>query len=78
VKLPSRRGLVCGEDGIAVFDRLHRRQKVTDAMLYAFDLLELNGADLQSLPLGDRKARLAKLLARPRAVRQGKVRNIFR
>jgi bifunctional non-homologous end joining protein LigD len=40
--------VVAGEDGIAVFERLHRRQKVTDAMLYAFDLLELNGEDLRS------------------------------
>lgn len=28
-------------------------------MLYAFDLLELNGKDLRPLPLGDRKAKLA-------------------
>jgi ATP-dependent DNA ligase len=28
------------------------------------DLLELNGEDLRPLPLGERKARLAKLLAR--------------
>jgi bifunctional non-homologous end joining protein LigD len=27
--------VVSGRDGIAVFDRLHRRRKVTDAMLYA-------------------------------------------
>jgi bifunctional non-homologous end joining protein LigD len=31
-------------------------------MLYAFDLLELNGKDLRPLPLGERKAKLAKLL----------------
>jgi bifunctional non-homologous end joining protein LigD len=31
-------------------------------MLYAFDLLELDGEDLHSLPLGDRKNRLARLL----------------
>jgi ATP-dependent DNA ligase len=36
----------------------------TDAMPYAFDLLELNGKDLRLLPLGDRKAKLARLLAR--------------
>jgi bifunctional non-homologous end joining protein LigD len=47
-----------------VFDALHRRHKATDAMLYAFDLLELNGKDLQPLLLSERKARLAKLLAR--------------
>jgi ATP-dependent DNA ligase len=35
-------------------------------MLYAFDLLELDGEDLRALPLGDRKKRLARLLARRR------------
>jgi ATP-dependent DNA ligase len=56
--------VVCGPDGIAVFDALHRRRTVAEAMLYAFDLLELDGADLRPLPLGDRKAKLARLLAR--------------
>jgi ATP-dependent DNA ligase len=32
-----------GADGIAVFQALRRRRKATDAMLNAFDLLELNG-----------------------------------
>jgi bifunctional non-homologous end joining protein LigD len=32
-------------------------------MLYAFDLLDLNGKDLRPLPLGERKAKLARLLA---------------
>jgi ATP-dependent DNA ligase len=54
--------VVTGEDGVAVFDALHRRHKATDAMLYAFDLLELNGKDLRPLRL--RKAKLAGLLAR--------------
>jgi bifunctional non-homologous end joining protein LigD len=35
--------VVCGPDGIAVFEALHRRQHVSEAILYAFDLLELNG-----------------------------------
>jgi ATP-dependent DNA ligase len=35
-------------------------------MLYAFDLLEFNGKDLRPLPLGERKAKLAKLLVRNR------------
>jgi bifunctional non-homologous end joining protein LigD len=55
---------VTGEDGVAVFDALHRRHKATDAILYAFDLLEFNGEDLRPLPLGERKAKLARLLAR--------------
>ncbi len=32
--------VVAGLDGIAVFDALHRRHRATDAMVYAFDLLE--------------------------------------
>jgi bifunctional non-homologous end joining protein LigD len=32
-------------------------------MLYAFDLLELDGDNLRGMPLGDRKKRLARLLS---------------
>jgi bifunctional non-homologous end joining protein LigD len=56
--------VVCGADGLAVFDALHRRHEATDAILYAFDLLELNGKDLRPMPLGERRAKLARLLAR--------------
>jgi bifunctional non-homologous end joining protein LigD len=56
--------VVCGPDGIAIFDALHRRGTVNEAMLYAFDLLELYGEDLRGLPLGDRKKRLAGLLGK--------------
>jgi bifunctional non-homologous end joining protein LigD len=55
--------VVCGPDGVAIFDALHRRGTVTEAMLYAFDVLELDGEDLRGLPLVDRKKRLARLLA---------------
>ena len=34
------------------------------AMLYAFDLLELDSADLRAVPLFERKARLARLVDR--------------
>src|SRR5271157_3669303 len=54
--------VVCGPDGVAIFDTLHRRGTVSEAMLYAFDLLELDGQDLRGLPLGERKERLARLL----------------
>jgi bifunctional non-homologous end joining protein LigD len=54
---------VSGADGVAVFEALHRRRAAPDAVLHAFDLLELNGKDLRMLPLGARKAKLAKLLA---------------
>jgi bifunctional non-homologous end joining protein LigD len=58
--------VVCGPDGVAVFDALHRRGTVSEAMLYGFDLLELDGEDLRGLPLADRKKRLARLLGRRR------------
>jgi bifunctional non-homologous end joining protein LigD len=69
-KLPAKpftldgEAVVSGPDGVAVFDALHRRRRATDAMLYAFDLLELNGKDLRPLPLVDRKTKLERLLAR--------------
>jgi ATP-dependent DNA ligase len=47
-----------------MFDALHRRHKAADAMLYACDLLELNGKDLRPRRLGERKAKPAKLLVR--------------
>jgi ATP-dependent DNA ligase len=49
--------VVCGTDGVAVFDALHRRGLVNDAILQAFDLLELDGVDYRPLPLGRRKDR---------------------
>jgi bifunctional non-homologous end joining protein LigD len=58
--------VVCGPDGVAVFDAIHRHGTVSAAMLYAFDLLELNGHDLRDLPLGDRKKRLARLVGKRR------------
>jgi bifunctional non-homologous end joining protein LigD len=41
--------VVCGTDGVAVFDALHRRGRVSDAILQAFDLLELDGVDYRPL-----------------------------
>jgi hypothetical protein len=58
---PWREAVVLGPDGVAVFDALHRRHRAIDALLYAFDLPELDGEDLRLLPLSARKA---KLLAR--------------
>jgi bifunctional non-homologous end joining protein LigD len=54
--------VVCGPDGVAIFDALHRRGTVSEAMLYVFDLLELDGQDLGAVPLAERKWRLAELL----------------
>jgi bifunctional non-homologous end joining protein LigD len=56
--------VVCGGDGIAVFEDIHRRGVVIEAMLHAFDLLEFGGEDLRPFPLSDRKRLLAKLVGR--------------
>jgi bifunctional non-homologous end joining protein LigD len=54
--------VVCGPDGVAVFDALHRHGTVSEAMLYAFDLLELDGVDYRQMSLRKRKEQLARLL----------------
>src|SRR5919198_549180 len=55
--------VICGDDGIPVFDRLrYGRQPQTEAVLFAFDLLELGGTDLRRTPLEERKGVLAKLV----------------
>jgi bifunctional non-homologous end joining protein LigD len=54
---------ICGEDGIPVFDRLRfGRQIKAEAVLFVFDLLELDGQDRRREPIEQRKAMLAKLL----------------
>jgi bifunctional non-homologous end joining protein LigD len=57
--------VVCGPDGVSIFEALHRHSTVREAILQAFDVLELDGEDLRPLPLGKRKAHLAKVLERP-------------
>jgi len=54
--------VVIGPDGLSQFEELRRSTGASRAMLYAFDLIELDGIDLRSQPLLDRKAVLAKLL----------------
>jgi bifunctional non-homologous end joining protein LigD len=40
--------VICGDDGVPVFDRLrYGRQPQREALLFAFDLLELGGQDLR-------------------------------
>ena len=59
--------VVCGDDGVADFDKLHAQGWDGAVFLYAFDVLELDGEDLRQEPLERRKARLPKLLARAAA-----------
>jgi bifunctional non-homologous end joining protein LigD len=56
--------VVCGDDGIASFDRIRYRRHDADVFMWAFDLIELNSDDLRRDPLNVRKATLASVLAR--------------
>jgi bifunctional non-homologous end joining protein LigD len=58
--------VICGEDGIPVFDRLrYGRQPQSEAVLFAFDLLELGGKDLRRTQLEERKGVLTSWSAKP-------------
>jgi bifunctional non-homologous end joining protein LigD len=56
--------VACGEDGVESFDRLRYRRDEAGVFLYAFDLIELDGADLRREPLEVRKATLVSVLAK--------------
>ena len=56
--------VACDDDGLAVFERLRDRRHDASVLLYAFDLLELDGKDLRREPLQVRKATLASVLAK--------------
>lgn len=58
--------VICNKKGIADFDRQHSRVDDAEACLYAFDLLELNGAEVGQEPFEDRKKKLVKILRKPR------------
>jgi ATP-dependent DNA ligase len=60
--------IVVNERGLSVFDILRYRLRDHDAVLCAFDLIELDGKDLRWRPIEHRKATLANLL---RSVRDG-------
>ena len=50
------------EDGTPGFHALRSRRRGSEAVLYAFDLLEHDGNGLRRRPLLERKRRLARLL----------------
>ena len=54
--------VILGPDGLSRFEELRRREAADAAILYAFDLIEHDGADLHNLPFLERKAALARLL----------------
>ena len=59
--------VVLGPDGLSRFEDLRGREAPHKAILYAFDLIEHDGADLRHLPFLDRKAALARLLHNTKA-----------
>jgi bifunctional non-homologous end joining protein LigD len=54
--------VACDGDGLPSFDRLRYRRQDAAVLLFAFDLLELNGQDLRREPIESRKRELSKLL----------------
>jgi bifunctional non-homologous end joining protein LigD len=54
----------CDDNGMPCFDRIRYRRHDASVLLYAFDLIELNGDDLRREPLEVRKATLASVLAK--------------
>jgi ATP-dependent DNA ligase len=59
--------IVTNERGLAVFDLIRHQRHGDDALLIAFDLIELDGEDLRRTPIELRKRTLAKLVRRPHA-----------
>jgi bifunctional non-homologous end joining protein LigD len=59
--------IVTNGDGLAVFDLIRHKRHGDDAVLIAFDLIELDREDLRRTPIEQRKRTLAKLVRRPHA-----------
>jgi bifunctional non-homologous end joining protein LigD len=55
--------VACGDDGIACFELIPRWDTDDRVFIWAFDLIELDGADMRSEPLAQRKASLERVLA---------------
>jgi hypothetical protein len=56
----------CDEKGVTAFHLLRHRRHEPQAFLYAFDLLELDSADLRREPIEVRKTTLASILRKRR------------
>ena len=54
--------IVCDGNGLADFELLRCRRRDDPVTLVAFDLIEIDGLDLRSEPIEERKAELARLL----------------
>jgi bifunctional non-homologous end joining protein LigD len=64
--LLDREGIVYDQHGVPSFDLIHSKRYNRHVSLVAFDLLELDGTDIAEQPLLERKAQLAKLMAKVR------------
>ena len=53
--------VVCGPDGVAVFEALHGERRLPEAFLYAFDLLGLDRRSCGQGYFSERKAKLGSL-----------------
>jgi bifunctional non-homologous end joining protein LigD len=51
-------------DNTSNFDVLRSRQGQAEAILVAYDVMEVDGADMRPEPLEERRKRLARLLSR--------------
>jgi bifunctional non-homologous end joining protein LigD len=49
--------VICDHNGLSNFDKLHSQSYDDQVVLYAFDLIELDGEDWRSRPLEERKTR---------------------
>ena len=56
--------VIVRDDGTPDFRALRSRRRGSEAVLFAFDLIEQDGNDLRDLPLIERKRRLNKLIGR--------------
>jgi ATP-dependent DNA ligase len=54
--------VIVRDDGTPDFRALRSRRRGSEAVLFAFDLIEHDGDDLRGLPLIERKRRLARLI----------------
>jgi len=69
-KLPVKNAIIDGEivclddNGVSQFNWLSSGRRASQAILYAFDLLWINGVDLRRKPVIERKARLCELARR--------------
>jgi bifunctional non-homologous end joining protein LigD len=57
--------IVSDDSGLAVFNLMRHRRSGLQAVLCAFDQLELDDEEVRRLPIEERKALLARLLRKP-------------